>query len=76
VERVQRYLLPHLATNSAPAQALISRLNDGERGMKDGRGFYEWTKKESAETVALRDKQIVRQLKFLREQGALSPRPC
>lgn len=69
VESVERYLFPHLASNATPAEALTTRLNAGESGMKAGRGFYDWTQRDAAETVALRDRQIVRQLQFLREQG-------
>ena len=69
VESVQRYLLPHLATNTIPAEALTTRLRNGESGMKDGRGFYDWSTRDAAAVVALRDRQIVRQLQFLREQG-------
>jgi 3-hydroxybutyryl-CoA dehydrogenase len=38
--------------------------------MKAGRGFYDWSKRDAAAVVALRDKQIVRQLQFLKEQTA------
>ena len=72
VESVQRYLLPHLATNAIPADALTDRLRAGETGFKAGRGFYHWTAESAAAAIALRDKQIVRQLQFLREQGALN----
>ena len=69
VERVERYLLPHLATNAAPAKALTQRLKDGQGGMKDGHGFYDWTQRDAAKLVALRDTQIVRQLRFLSSEG-------
>ncbi|MDB6152199.1 MAG: 3-hydroxyacyl-CoA dehydrogenase [Chthoniobacteraceae bacterium] len=69
VESVQRYLLPDLAANTIPAKALTTRLNNGDTGMKSGRGFYDWSMRDAAAVVALRDQQIVRQLEFLREQG-------
>ena len=69
VESVERYLLPHLATNSTPADALTSRLRSGETGMDAKRGFFDWTERNAADAIALRDKQIVRQLQFLRENG-------
>ncbi len=69
VESVERYLLPHLATNATPADALTTRLRSGESGMHAGHGFYDWTQRDAAAVVALRDKQIVRQLQFLRENG-------
>jgi 3-hydroxybutyryl-CoA dehydrogenase len=71
VESVERYLLPHLATNSQPSAELTSRLGSGQTGMSAGQGFYDWSKRDAAQTVALRDLQIVRQLQFLREQGQL-----
>jgi 3-hydroxybutyryl-CoA dehydrogenase len=73
VESVERYLLPHLATNTVPAAALITRLRDGTTGMRDGRGFYDWSRRDASAVVALRDRQIVRQLQFLKEQGAPDP---
>lgn len=69
VHRVESYLFPHLATNAAPSEALSSRLRSGETGMDAGRGFYDWKARDAQATVALRDRQIVRQLQFLREQG-------
>lgn len=70
VNSVESYLLPDLATNATTSRALTDRLARGEGGMKDGQGFYDWTQRDPAATVALRDRQIVRQLQFLREQGA------
>ncbi len=70
VEKVERYLFPDLATNSEPAKALTTRLSEGKTGMKAGQGFYDWSQRDAAAVVALRDKQIARQLEFLREQNA------
>jgi 3-hydroxybutyryl-CoA dehydrogenase len=79
VASVQRYLLPALATNATPAEALTTRLECGDKGMDAGRGFYDWTARDPCSVAALRDLQIVRQLQFLREQGAFddagAPRP-
>jgi 3-hydroxybutyryl-CoA dehydrogenase len=72
VESVERYLLPHLAANSQPSTELTSRLDSGQTGMSAGHGFYDWSKRDPAKTIALRDLQIVRQLQFLREQGELA----
>jgi len=71
VESVERYLLPHLATNGQPSTELTSRLKSGETGMSAGQGFYDWKTRDASKTIALRDLQIVRQLQFLREQGEL-----
>jgi 3-hydroxybutyryl-CoA dehydrogenase len=75
VESVERYLFPHLAVNAVPSPALTARLEAGQNGMRAGRGFYDWSARDAAGIVALRDKQIVRQLQFLREQGALEGPP-
>jgi len=71
VEAIQRYLLPDLAANTKPSDALTTRLQDGETGMNAGRGFYDWSKRDAAATIALRDKQVARQLRFLKEEGAI-----
>ncbi len=69
VESVERYLFPHLATNAAPAEALTGRLREGQTGMKAGQGFYDWSQRDPAALIALRDEQIVRQLQFLRQHA-------
>lgn len=69
VERVERYLFPHLATNPEPARALTDRLESGQLGMKSGQGFYDWSKRDPEAVIALRNRQIVRQLQFLRENS-------
>ncbi len=70
VESVQRYLLPDLATNALPSTELTSRLSRDETGMRAGRGFYDWSTRNAASTIALRDEQIVHQLLFLEQHGA------
>jgi 3-hydroxybutyryl-CoA dehydrogenase len=39
--------------------------------MKSGEGFYDWTKRDPAELIARRNRQIVQQLAFLKEIDAL-----
>lgn len=75
VQSIETYLFPHLAVNHEPARSLTTRVQDGRTGMKAGQGFYDWTQRDAAETVALRDRQVVQQLQFLRAQGALDERP-
>lgn len=75
VQGIETYLFPHLATNRKPARSLTTRVQDGHTGMKAGQGFYDWTLRDAAAVVALRDRQIVQQLQFLKEQGALDERP-
>lgn len=75
VQSIETYLFPHLAANREPARSLTTRVQDGHTGMKAGQGFYDWTQRDAAEVVALRDRQVVRQLQFLKEQGELESPP-
>jgi 3-hydroxybutyryl-CoA dehydrogenase len=68
-ERIQKYLFPDLATNAAPSACLSSKVAAGELGMKTGRGFYDWLKRDAKKLIANRDRQIARQLAFLKELG-------
>jgi 3-hydroxybutyryl-CoA dehydrogenase len=70
-ERVHTYLFPALAKNDAPARCLSDKVKAGELGMKSGQGFYDWRQRDANRTIADRDRQIARQLEFLREIGAL-----
>ncbi|WP_081891977.1 3-hydroxyacyl-CoA dehydrogenase NAD-binding domain-containing protein [Verrucomicrobium sp. BvORR106] len=75
VQSIESYLFPHLAVDREPARSLTTRVQEGHTGMKAGQGFYDWTQRDAAEVVALRDRQVVQQLQFLKEQGALEDRP-
>lgn len=70
-ERVQRYLLPDLARNTIPASCMTDKIAAGDVGMKSGRGFYDWTKRDAKKVIENRDAQIARQVAFLREIGEL-----
>jgi hypothetical protein len=37
--------------------------------MKTGSGFYDWSKRDARKVIADRDRQIARQLAFLKELG-------
>ncbi len=64
-ERVQSYLLPELAVNREPSRCLSDKVASGDLGLKTGRGFYDWSKRDARKLIEERDEQIVRQLKFL-----------
>jgi 3-hydroxybutyryl-CoA dehydrogenase len=68
-ERIQKYLFPDLVTNAAPSACLSSKVAAGELGMKTGSGFYDWSKRDARKVVGNRDRQIARQLAFLKELG-------
>ena len=69
--RIQKYLLPDLAANSVPSPCLTQKIAAGQLGMKSGQGFYDWSKRDPARVVENRDRQIARQLAFLKEIGEL-----
>lgn len=70
-ERLQRYMGPRLANNTEPAECLMEQLNQGDLGVKSGKGFYDWSDRDINEVIAKRDAQVVRQLAFLKEIGEL-----
>jgi 3-hydroxybutyryl-CoA dehydrogenase len=70
-ERIHQYLFPDLARNVEPTSCLGAKVKAGALGMKSGKGFYDWSRRDPNQIVANRDRQIVRQLEFLREIGAL-----
>jgi 3-hydroxybutyryl-CoA dehydrogenase len=71
VHAIHTYLLRDLADDKWPLDLLQQQLDQGKLGMKCDQGFYDWQKRDRQKLIDLRDRQIVRQLMFLREQGAL-----
>ncbi|MBX9580512.1 MAG: 3-hydroxyacyl-CoA dehydrogenase family protein [Gemmataceae bacterium] len=71
VAAIQGYLLADLCDHKGVMPAVDELRAAGRTGMRAGRGFYDWAERDPATLVAARDKQIVRQLAFLREVGRL-----
>jgi 3-hydroxybutyryl-CoA dehydrogenase len=69
--RIQKYLFPNLAANHVPSRCLLDKVAAGQLGMKSGRGFYDWSKDDATRVIENRDRQIARQLEFLKEIGEL-----
>ena len=67
VERIHQYLLADIADNHGPSELLTNNVHDQRLGMKTGQGFYDWNKRSSDELIESRDRQIVRQLEYLKE---------
>jgi 3-hydroxybutyryl-CoA dehydrogenase len=67
VSQVQSYLLDDLSNIGGIAPAIQERLDSGQIGMRARSGFYEWTPESAAALIDLRDRQILRQLEFLKE---------
>jgi 3-hydroxybutyryl-CoA dehydrogenase len=71
IERIHEYLLADLSDADRPLPALAERVAEGRLGMKSGEGFHDWRRRDAAGLIARRDRQIVHQLAFLKELGAL-----
>ena len=69
--RIQKYLFPDLAANDSPSRCLLDKVAAGQLGMKSGRGFYDWSERDATKVIENRDRQITRQLNFLKEIGEL-----
>jgi 3-hydroxybutyryl-CoA dehydrogenase len=67
IATIHKYLLPDLAANQGPGRLLESMVQESQLGMKTGSGFYDWKKRDPAALIEARDKQIVRELKRLRQ---------
>ena len=71
VATIHEYLLADLSDADRPLAALAERVADGKLGTKSGEGFYDWRSRNAVNLIARRDRQIVRQLAFLKEIDAL-----
>lgn len=72
IRRIHEYLLPDLAANKAPGRLLQELVDQGSLGMKTGRGFYDWTRRDPLALVEARDRQVVRELKRLDRESQLA----
>lgn len=71
---VHRYLFPYLDTAAQPSPVLESLVAAGAKGVRSGRGFYEWTPEMIRQTIEQRDTVLLRILheitgKVKREQA-------
>lgn len=69
VRNIHGYLLADLASNPKPAELLRRSVRKGWLGMKSGRGFHDWTKRDAAALIEAKDRQIVRELKWMITDG-------
>lgn len=67
VADIQSYLLADLSTAQGAMPAIKDRIAAGLLGMRSGKGFYDWNVRDAKTVVEARDRQIVRQLKTLKE---------
>lgn len=63
VKSIEEYLLADLAANRGPGNLLKEMVTNGHLGMKSGKGFYDWTRRDPKILIEARNRQIVRELK-------------
>lgn len=71
IETIHDYLLVNLSRADRPLAALTERVAAGKIGIKSGTGFHDWTRESSTALIERRDRQILNQIEFLKELGAL-----
>lgn len=69
IAAIHGYLLRSLDCSTSPQAGIRDRVNRGELGVKSGVGFYDWSKRSSAELMRQRDQELVRRLR-LRANGS------
>jgi 3-hydroxybutyryl-CoA dehydrogenase len=67
IDAVASYVWPDLSTEREPT-LLREMTARGERGVKDGRGFYDWSRRDPDEVKRVRDAFLLQRLKD--ERGA------
>ena len=60
-------LIPDLDTSSQPPQAVADLVADGANGLSNGRGVYDWSKRDGSGLVKARMDELFRWLKHDRE---------
>jgi 3-hydroxybutyryl-CoA dehydrogenase len=71
IDTIHSYMLASLSSDRDVLPALRERTEHDEMGIKSGKGFYDWSDRDASELIERRDAQIVRQLNYLKETGAL-----
>ena len=71
VKSIEDYLLADLADDKTSPARLSELVDGGNLGVKTGTGFYDWSKRDADELTERRDRQIVEQLKTLRNLNAM-----
>jgi 3-hydroxybutyryl-CoA dehydrogenase len=72
INAIHGYLLADLASNDGPGALLKQMVDEGRLGAKSGRGFYDWTQRDSKAAIQVRDRQVVRELRRLRRESLVA----
>ena len=60
---IQSYMCSALCNDTEPARLLKEKVMAGDLGVKSGRGFYDWTKRDIASVLEKRDGFLIKLLK-------------
>jgi len=60
---IQSYMCGALCNDTEPAQLLQEKAAAGDLGVKSGRGFYDWTKRDIQSVIEKRDSFLIEMLK-------------
>jgi 3-hydroxybutyryl-CoA dehydrogenase len=60
---IQSYLCRALCNETEPARILTEKAKDGDLGVKSGRGFYDWSKRDIGSLLEKRDNFLIELLK-------------
>jgi len=72
IAAIHAYLLADLDCSTQPQTLLRELVASGDLGVKTGRGFYDWSKRDPVELTERRDEELIRRVKSLHQTGELS----
>jgi 3-hydroxybutyryl-CoA dehydrogenase len=61
---IQNSVLPSLNNEPHAVQLFVDKVNQGDLGVKSGKGFYDWTQRDIDALKQLRDEFIIQTLQF------------
>jgi 3-hydroxybutyryl-CoA dehydrogenase len=70
---VHKDLFPDLETNKMPSAALKSRVDQGDMGVKTGRGFYSWTDERIRNVINQRDSVLLGMIEVIKKCWERNP---
>lgn len=69
VQSTQDHILPSICNATCAADLMNKKVTDGDLGVKTGKGFYDWNKKDIKALEQLRDDFIINSVKYIRNHN-------